>query len=139
MISTQAMDARSAHSLLKRQFDIVLADVPCSGLGVIRKKPDIRYKSCTELAALPAIQLGILRGLADCVKPGGILLYSTCTIVEAENEAVCSKFLAERTDFQAECFTLPGPAGSVESGMLTLWPHIHGTDGFFLCKMRRSI
>lgn len=139
IIDTKAMDARIASQQLQKQFDVVLADVPCSGLGVIRKKPDIRYKSGTELNGLPEIQLSILRGLAGCVKPGGVLLYSTCTILEAENEAVCKQFIAENGAFSAEAFTLPGPVGTVEDGMLTLWPHIHGTDGFFLCKMRRSI
>lgn len=138
LIETRAMDARTAHQALQSQFDVVLADVPCSGLGVIRKKPDIRYKSDTEINGLPEIQLNILRGLADCVKPGGVLLYSTCTILEAENEAVCKQFLAENGIFSAEAFSLPDPVGAAQDGMLTLWPHIHGTDGFFLCKMRRS-
>lgn len=139
IIDTHAMDARQARSLLNRQFDLVIADVPCSGLGVIRKKPDIRYKSASELQELPGIQLDILRGLADCVKPGGVLLYSTCTILEAENEAVCTQFLSENSGFSAEAFILPGPVGTAQDGMLTLWPHRHETDGFFICKMRKSI
>ena len=138
ILETRAMDARKAGETLGRTFDLVLADVPCSGLGVIRKKPDIRFKAVSELAALPEIQLDILRGLAPCVKPGGVLLYSTCTTREGENVGVCRAFLAERPDFRTEAFTLPGPAGAAETGMCALWPHIHGTDGFFLCKLRRS-
>ena len=137
-IETRAMDARKAASL-GMVFDLVLADVPCSGLGVIRKKPDIRYKDEKELAGLPEIQLDILRGVSKCVKPGGVLLYSTCTLMEAENEAVCTQFLRENQGFSTDSFELPGPIGKVESGMLTMWPHIHDTDGFFVCKMRRSI
>lgn len=138
IIETMALDARNAASL-GRQFDVVIADVPCSGLGVIRKKPDIRYKNADELVGLPEIQRNILRGLSACVKPGGVLLYSTCTLLEAENEGVCSQFLAENTAFTAEAFSLPEPIGRAESGMFTFWPHIHGTDGFFVCKMRKSI
>ncbi len=137
-IETRPMDARKAASL-GMQFDLVLADVPCSGLGVIRKKPDIRYKDEKELAGLPDIQLDILRGVSECVKPGGVLLYSTCTLMKAENEEICMRFLHENKEFSAESFDLPDPIGHIESGVLTLWPHIHDTDGFFVCKMRRSI
>ena len=139
LIRTRAMDARKAGEALQAVFDLVLADVPCSGLGVIRKKPDIRFKSAEDVRDLPKIQLDILRSLADCVKPGGALLYSTCTLLPEENEDVCNAFLAENKSFSAEAFELPGPVGASESGMLTLWPHIHETDGFFLCKMRKRI
>ena len=139
LIRTRALDARRAGEALQTVFDLVLADVPCSGLGVIRKKPDIRFKSAEDIRGLPGIQLVILRSLADCVKPGGVLLYSTCTLLPAENEDVCNAFLSENKLFSTEAFMLPGPAGLSESGMLTLWPHIHETDGFFLCKMRKQI
>ena len=138
LIETRAMDARRAGQTLPCTYDLVLADVPCSGLGVIRKKPEIREKSVSDIAALPEIQLDILRSVAECVKPGGALLYSTCTLLQAENEDVCTRFLAENKAFAPEPFTLPGPIGTVQSGMLTLWPQIHETDGFFLCKMRKS-
>jgi 16S rRNA (cytosine967-C5)-methyltransferase len=116
--------------------DIVLADVPCSGFGVIRKKPDVRYKTVQDIAGLPDIQRGVIKGLASFVKPGGILLYSTCTIIKSENEDVVEWFLMENKEFCPEGFSLPG-VGMAQSGMLTLWPHIHGTDGFFICKLRR--
>lgn len=137
IIETMAIDARKAD--FSECFDLVIADVPCSGLGVIRKKPDIRFKEETDLSDLPAIQYDILCNVSRFVKPGGTLLYSTCTVREIENENVCRCFLSENRDFQTDSFTLPGPAGEVPSGMLTLWPHIHGTDGFFICKMKRSI
>ena len=84
MIETAAIDARKQSGV----YDVVLADVPCSGFGVIRKKPEIRFKDPTELEQLPPIQRAILEGLAPCVRPGGVLLYSTCTILPEENEEV---------------------------------------------------
>ena len=118
-------------------FDTVLTDVPCSGLGIIRKKPDIRYKDPEPLLGLPRIQSEILNNCAQYVRPQGVLLYATCTVLERENSAVVRDFLDKQKDFTLESFTLPGPIGTVESGMLTLWPHIHGTDGFFFAKLRR--
>jgi len=117
--------------------DVVLADVPCSGLGIIRKKPEIRYKTQQEILGLPEIQKQILNTLSAYVKPGGTLLYSTCTVLKQENEDVVASFLSKNKDFTAESFVLPG-VGEVSGGMITLWPHIHGTDGFFICKLRRS-
>ena len=119
-------------------FDLVVADVPCSGLGVIRKKPDIRYKDPEALADLPAVQSRIIRNVARYVKPGGVLLYSTCTLLERENQSIVSEFLRENSAFSLESFVLPEPLGQVDEGMLTLWPHRHGTDGFFFAKLRRQ-
>ncbi|MBE6956370.1 MAG: 16S rRNA (cytosine(967)-C(5))-methyltransferase RsmB [Ruminococcaceae bacterium] len=119
-------------------FDLVVADVPCSGLGVIRKKPDIRYKAPEPLADLPEVQLRILQNVANYVRPGGALLYSTCTLLERENKAVVTQFLADNPRFCLEAFTLPEPIGTAEEGMVTLWPHRHNTDGFFFAKLRRQ-
>lgn len=83
---------------MDRQADLVVADVPCSGLGIIRKKPDIRYKNPRELAQLPALQRSILENAAGYVRPGGTLVYSTCTILPEENQDVTADFLrAHRT------------------------------------------
>ena len=119
-------------------FDLVLVDAPCSGLGVIRKKPDIRYKDPEPLASLPAVQSAILDNACAYVKPGGVLLYSTCTILRRENQAVTDRFLEEHPGFVREGFSLPGPAGEVPEGQLTLWPQVHGTDGFYLCRLRKE-
>lgn len=119
-------------------FDLVLVDAPCSGLGVIRKKPDIRYKDPEPLAGLPEIQKAILDNAQRYVRPGGVLLYSTCTVLCRENEQVAEDFLARHPDFKGEDFTLPDAIGSSEGGMMTLWPHRHGTDGFFICKLRKG-
>ena len=136
-IRTRAADAREPLPEWAGSADLVLADVPCSGLGIIRKKPDIRYKSPDTLRDLPALQSAILRGAASCVRPGGVLLYSTCTVLPEENEQVTDAFLAEHPDFCREPFALPEPAGQT-AGQLTLWPQRHGTDGFYLCRMKRK-
>jgi len=119
-------------------YDIVLADVPCSGVGVIRRKPDIRYKDERDIEALPEIQRKLITGLSKSVKPGGVLVYSTCTVLKNENEDVVGWFLNENAQFSAEAFVLPG-IGEIPGGMTTLWPHIHGTDGFFICKLRKKL
>jgi len=137
-VSARTLDARMFEPEFEKAFDLVIADVPCSGLGVIRKKPDIRYKDPEPLKSLPAIQSAILENVADYVKPGGSLLYSTCTVLKRENEDVVLCFLEKYRDFTAECFELPGPVGRVENGMITLWPHRHETDGFFIAKLRRE-
>ncbi len=138
IISPKTADGKVFRPEWERAFDLVLVDAPCSGLGVIRKKPDIRYKDPAPLADLPAVQLDILRNAARYVRPGGTLMYSTCTLLYRENGEVVETFLAENKAYKAEAFTLPGPVGPVQSGSVTLWPHRHGTDGFFISKMRRE-
>lgn len=118
-------------------FDLVLVDAPCSGLGVIRKKPDIRYKDPKPLEDLPQVQQAILENAAGYVKPGGVLMYSTCTILPRENGEIASAFLEKHPEFVREAFELPGAAGRVEAGEITLWPQVHQTDGFFICKLRK--
>ena len=135
-IGTLSMDARTPCPEFAERFDLVIADVPCSGLGVIRKKPDIRYKDPAALAALPQVQLAILRNVSSYVKPGGTLLYSTCTILPEENDEICTAFLKDHPQFAVEDFTLPDGSGS-SGGMLQLWPQRHGTDGFFIAKMKK--
>ena len=119
-------------------FDVIVADVPCSGLGIIRKKPDIRYKNLKELEDLPALQLKILETQASYVRPGGTLLYSTCTVLKRENEDVVSAFLAAHGEFTTEPLPLPDVFPKNETGMLTLIPGEYDTDGFFICRLRRK-
>ena len=137
-IQSQIRNAKEYDPSLDEQFDLVLADAPCSGLGIIRKKPDIRNKDPEPLKDLPRIQGDILENVSRYVKSGGVLVYSTCTVLERENQDVVRGFLAKHPEFTLEPFTLPDAIGTVEEGMLTLWPHIHGTDGFFLSKMRKQ-
>ena len=137
ILETAQRDARTPDPSLIGQADRVLCDAPCSGLGVIRKKPDIRYKSLDSVAALPAIQYDILCGAAQYVRPGGVLVYSTCTLNPDENEHIVRRFLAENPVFSAADFDL-GPAGRSEDGMRTFFPHLDGCDGFFIAKMTRK-
>lgn len=139
IVETRAMDARKPHKDMAELFDLIIADVPCSGLGVIRRRPEIRRKSREELDNLPTIQLDILEGLAPCVKPGGAILYSTCTVRSKENELLVRQFLKKHEEFETESFVLPCGIGEVQAGMMTFWPHIHNTDGFFVCKLRKRI
>ena len=136
-ITTSAGDGRVFRPEWAERFDTVLVDAPCSGLGIIRKKPDVRYKKADDLFTLPVIQTALLDNAAKYVAPGGVLVYSTCTILPEENEQVTDTFLAEHSEFCREGFTLPEPVGETE-GQLTLWPQRHGTDGFYICRMKRT-
>ena len=135
IVRTALADGRERHAAWVEQADVVLADVPCSGLGIIRKKPDIRWKDPALLAQLPPIQSAILDNAAGYVRPGGVLVYSTCTVLPEENGGVAEAFLAVHPEFTKEEFTLPG-IGKCD-GDVTLWPQRHGTDGFYICRMRR--
>ncbi len=139
IIETCAADASKPLAAMQERFDLVLADVPCSGLGVIRKKPEIRYKTREQVAALPDTQLAILEGAASCLRSGGVLVYSTCTLLREENEAVTETFLARHPEFSREAFELPSPFGTAADGHRTLWPFEFETDGFYLCRMRKRI
>ena len=119
-------------------MDTVIADVPCSGYGIIRKKPDIRYKDPDTMKALPDLQLQILCNQSRYVKPGGMLLYSTCTLVREENEGVVERFLALHPEFKTEPLPLPAVFPKNESGMLALVPGEYETDGFFICRLRKG-
>ncbi len=136
-VTSRLQNAKEFDPALEGAFDLVIADVPCSGLGIIRKKPDIREKDPAQLAGLPQVQRAILDNVSRYVKPGGRLLYATCTVLKRENEDVVTGFLACHSDFALEPLPLPEPVGPVEAGMLTLWPHIHGTDGFFMARLCR--
>ena len=138
-ITAKTQDATAFCSAWENGFDTVIADVPCSGLGIIRKKPDIRYKDLSSLAELPALQEKIFHNAARYVKPGGLLLYATCTLVQAENEGMVEKFLQVHPDFITEPLPLPANFPKNESGMLALIPGEYDTDGFFFCRLRRKL
>ena len=128
-------DARVYNEKLP-MADRVLCDVPCSGYGVIRGKPEIRYKPLSEAQRLPEIQLDILRTACRYVKDGGLLVYSTCTVNIEENECVIEKFLAENSDFHGEEFT--EDMGDFFRGkfMTAIFSKQFGGDGFFIRRMR---
>ena len=138
-ITARQQDATVYNPEWEEAVDCVIADVPCSGLGIIRKKPDIRYKNLEELKALPALQLAILENQSRYVKPGGVLIYSTCTVLKAENEEVVSAFLEKHKDYTLEPLELPDVFPKNETGMLTLIPGQYDTDGFFISRLRRNV
>lgn len=123
------------------QFDRVICDAPCSGMGVVRRKPEIRYKDPADFADLPALQLQILTQAVKLVRVGGVLQYSTCTLRPEENEQVAEAFLAAHPEFSPRLLPLDTcfvQAGLPVSHQITLFPHIHGTDGFFIASFVRS-
>ena len=137
-IRAKQLDATAFCSEWAETMDTVIADVPCSGYGIIRKKPDIRYKNIAQMASLPELQLQILTNQSRYVKKGGTLLYSTCTLVQAENEGVVETFLRQNSDFFLEPLPLPDVFPGNETGMLALIPGEYDTDGFFIARLRRK-
>ncbi len=133
-LTVAAGDARLASAEVLGEFDRVICDVPCSGLGVIGKKPDIRYKEMAAAAGLPPVQAAILQAAAGLVKKGGILVYSTCTLLPEENEEQVRAFLAANPAFSLVGF---GEGAWQNEGMLTLTPERFGTDGFFIAKLQK--
>lgn len=120
------------------EFDTVLCDVPCSGLGVIGRKPEIRLKQPEDFAALPETQFRILCEGASHVRPGGQLLYSTCTLAQAENETVARRFLTEHSEFSPELPAALRPFAQEGAAGVTLFPEAARGDGFYICAMRRA-
>ena len=137
-ISARLQDATENVPEWNDSFDALICDVPCSGYGIIRKKPDIRYKNPADMASLPELQLQILKNQARYVKSGGVLIYSTCTLLRAENEDVVESFLKENHDYTLEPLPLPDVFPKNESGMLALVPGEYDTDGFFIARLRRK-
>ena len=137
-ITARQQDATAFVPEWEKTMDVVITDVPCSGLGIIRKKPDIRYKDLTEMEKLPALQQQILWNQARYVRPGGVLLYSTCTLVREENEGMVERFLQQHPDFYLENLALPAPFPVNDTGMLALVPGQYDTDGFFIARLRRK-
>ena len=139
LLQARLQDASEFVPEWEGAMDAVLVDAPCSGLGIIRKKPDIRYRDLKENEALPALQKKILANQARYVKKGGVLLYSTCTLLPGENQDVVEDFLKTHPDFSLEKLPLPAPFPENTTGMLTLLPGQWDTDGFFISKMRRQL
>lgn len=138
-ITAKKQDATQFVPQWENKMDAVICDVPCSGYGIIRKKPDIRYKNIREMEKLPDLQLQILENQARYVRPGGVLIYSTCTLVYRENEGVVDEFLKNHPDYLLEPLPLPAPFPKNETGMLALVPGEFDTDGFFIARLRRRL
>lgn len=118
--------------------DRVLCDVPCSGLGIIRRKPEIRFKKSADIDNLPELQYRILCNATKYLKDGGRLVYSTCTLNPKENDEVCNKFLEEHPEFEAVKIMPELKRYSENDKYLTLMPHIHSTDGFFVAAFQKN-
>jgi len=126
IIETRTWDSTKTDSELLEKADRVLVDAPCSGLGVIRRKPEIKFQKKTrEMETLPAKQLQLLSASSKYIKPGGVLVYSTCTINPAENQNVVNAFLKKNKIFSKD-------------EEIQLMPNVNGTDGFYICKMRKA-
>lgn len=141
-VAVHVWDATEFEEELKDTADIVLADVPCSGLGVIGRKPDIKFKMNIEsMQALIPLQREILSNVKNYVKPGGVLMFSTCTVNEKENRENVEWFVEEYPEFQLEDFSNQMPQTIkplVKNGQLQLLPGECNTDGFFIAKLRRK-
>ena len=133
-LTVRSLDATVGCEELFGKADRVICDVPCSGLGVFAKKPDLRYKDIDTASELPALQLKILRKSAEYLKAGGVLVYSTCTLNPEENEGVTDSFIRNNPDFTYEDFEV---SDLKCKGKITLLPYIHGTDGFYIAKLRK--
>jgi len=143
IIKAQIKDAKVLDVAIVNSFDKVLIDAPCSGLGVIRRKPDIKWsKKLDDIELLRKEQEQILFVCSKYVKPGGVLVYSTCSIDPEENQKVVEKFLAENKEFTYDDIRPFVPKKLQESlkspcGQITLFPHIHDTDGFFIARLKK--
>jgi 16S rRNA (cytosine967-C5)-methyltransferase len=126
---------------LAGKIDRVLVDAPCSGLGTLRRNPDLKWRqSAASVEELAPKQASILASAARLVKPGGRLVYATCSVLEAENEAVVAQFLAEHSEFAlvpASAVLAEQRIGLEMGEYLSLWPHRHATDGFFAAVLER--
>lgn len=132
-------DATKLPQTWYNQFDKVLVDAPCSGLGILQRKLDMRWHKTPEsLTELPKLQQQIIETAAKTVKPGGVLVYSTCTINRAENEGVVEAFLKANDNFELEDASSFLPF-ETEGPMVTLWPHRDEMDGFFIARLRKAL
>lgn len=147
IIEPVVLDATELHKIYPDTADFVLVDAPCSGLGVLRRRPEIRWRKKEEqIKELQALQHKIIKSAARCVKPDGVLVYSTCTVTREENNEVIEKFLNKNPEFYLDDLTgflpdslkgIPG-TDTLTKGFMQFLPHLHGTDGFFIARMRRK-
>jgi 16S rRNA (cytosine967-C5)-methyltransferase len=144
-VTTKVMDSRNVHLHFQEEsFEKILVDAPCSGFGVIRRKPDIKYaKNEDDITNLANIQLSILNAAAPLLKKGGTLVYSTCTIDKEENEDVVNAFLQSHPDFTRDITLIermPEPVKPfVQNGQVQILPHYFGSDGFYIASLRKQV
>lgn len=144
IVNTMLTDARTLPEKYSGRADYVLVDAPCSGLGVLRRRPDARWrKSLEQIRELTVLQAQILEAAAAVLQPGGVLVYSTCTITREENYGQVMNFLAAHPNFSLESIAGLVPesldhAGTLQRGYLQILPHLHGLDGFFMARLRKQ-
>lgn len=137
-VNVEEYDAMKIDKDSIGKFDYVLADVPCSGLGIIRRKPEIKYKEKEEFRDLAPIQKKILENASKYVKKGGTLIYSTCTIQDSENIDVINEFLQKNKNFElAPINEVKVDLDNQEKGYMKIYPNVHEMDGFFISKLIR--
>ncbi|MCC0639285.1 MULTISPECIES: 16S rRNA (cytosine(967)-C(5))-methyltransferase RsmB [unclassified Clostridioides] len=137
-VCVEGFDASEIDENSINKFDYVLADVPCSGLGIIRRKPEIKYKKEEELEDITSIQKKILENASKYVKIGGTLVYSTCTVQDMENINIITSFIEEYNNFELiPIDTINVDLDNQDKGYLKIYPNIHGIDGFFIAKLKR--
>ena len=144
-IKTQAADSRKVQELFNKEgFDRILVDAPCSGLGVMRRKPDLKYtKTKDDIIKLTSIQKKLLEAAAPLVKQGGRLIYSTCTVDREENDGVADAFLESHPDFERDLSLkerMPDEiVPYIEENRLQVFPQYFGSDGFFIASFRKKV
>jgi 16S rRNA (cytosine967-C5)-methyltransferase len=144
-IQTKVLDSRKVSEYFEKEsFDKILVDAPCTGFGVLRRKPDIKYaKTENDIRQLAKIQREILAAVAPLLKKGGILVYSTCTIDQEENSDVIEDFLRHHPQFNLDETLkerLPEKVRPyVSEGKLQILPHYFGSDGFFIASLRKKV
>lgn len=137
-IKTELQDATVFDESKVDQFDYVLADVPCSGMGIVRRKPEIKFKKKEDVQGIENLQFEILENAAKYTKPGGVIVYSTCTIFKRENIDVVNKFLKENKNYHLEEIdNINLDIDSQKNGYIEIFPNIHGMDGFFIAKIKK--
>lgn len=143
-INTKQMDARKAREFFEpNTFDKILVDAPCSGLGVLKRKPDAKYtKKVEDLASLSKIQLNILEQVSSLVKDGGTIIYSTCTVGKEENDFVIDEFLQKHPEFEKDSQLVERMPEAVqpyiEGNRVQILPQYFGSDGFFIASIRKK-
>jgi 16S rRNA (cytosine967-C5)-methyltransferase len=141
MVRPRLGDCRAATGRGDRPFARVLLDAPCTGLGTLRRRPEIKWRRCPEdIPRASGLQDALLEGVAEAVAPGGVLVYSTCSLEPEETDEVAARFLAAHPEFQPD--EVPSVGAEVRAlaagpGTLRAWPHRHGTDGFYILRLRR--
>ena len=136
IIEAAARDGRKFDAELEESADVLLLDVPCSGLGVMAKKPEIRYKNVNDIKRLPDVQLEIAENCIKYLKKGGTLVYSTCTVLPEENERNIERLVSLHPKMRPVPFSVCGI--TAENGTYTFLPSSDGSDGFFIAKLIKT-